>query len=134
MIHNNQCTKQIDSINIIAQRKPSTHDIRGSPQFGATSTNCFFFFIRLQYPTFICSCALSHKAKLCTRQVICALSARSTFPKLGQGKEPTPLSNTEPYIHVILYKATQNYLPLALSQLHPPHYITLFLVYTFTIA
>jgi hypothetical protein len=52
------------------------------------SINYFLFFIRLRYLTFVCSCALSHRAKLCTRQVISALSIRSTFPKSGQGTKP----------------------------------------------
>jgi hypothetical protein len=123
IIHNIQCTKKIHSINITTQRKPSTQDLRGSPQCGATSTNEFFFFISLQSLTSICSCALSHRAKLRTGQVICALSTRSTFPKSGQGTEPTSLSSTEPYIHVLLHKETQNYLPLALSHLCTFSYI-----------
>jgi hypothetical protein len=117
IIHNIQCTKQIHSINITAQSKPSTQYLCGSPQFGATSTNKFFFFISLQSFTFIHLCALSHRVKLRIGQVICALSAKSTFPKSGQGIEPTSLSSMEPYIHVLLHKETHNYLPLALSHL-----------------
>jgi hypothetical protein len=55
------------------------------PSVGLCPPTDFFFFIRLQSLTFFCSCALSHRAKLHTRQVICALSTRSTFPKSGQG-------------------------------------------------
>jgi hypothetical protein len=51
---------------------------------------------------------------------------------MGQGTNPTPLSSIKPCIHVLLHKATQNYLTLEIIQLHPLHYITLFLIYTFT--
>jgi len=89
----------------MAQITPKAQYICGSPQCRAMSTNYFVFYIILQYLIFILSYALSHKANLHRGKDIYAPSTRSSFPKLGQGTEPTPLSRIEPYIHIFLHKA-----------------------------
>jgi hypothetical protein len=80
------------------------------PSVGLRPPTASSSIILLQSLTFIFSCALSHRAKLRTGQVICALSTRSTFPKSDQGTEPT---RTEHYIYSLLHEATQSHLHLA---------------------
>jgi hypothetical protein len=89
------------------------------PSVGLRPPNASSYLLLFNSHTFIRSYALSHRAKLHRRWEICALSARSSFPKVGHCTNLTSLLSTEPYIHNMLHKETQNYLHLALQAIFP---------------
>jgi hypothetical protein len=115
--------EHIHSINKTSQSNQKTQDICGSPQCGATFTNCFSFFIILQSLTFILSYALGHRANLHRGQEICALHTKSSFPKTrSRHKANSFIENIA--LHTC-YVAQSNAELIALSLpsyrlLHPP--------------
>ena len=80
------------------------------PSVGLHPTTTSSSIILVQSLTFICSYALSHRAKLRTGQVICTLSNKSSSPKSDQGIEPT---RTEHNICSLFHEETQSHFHLA---------------------